>query len=281
METSADPWRRPQKGGHAMTITVPEPVPTTRVVSGSGIASGVAVTWGAVSRRGAARADNQDNYLALPPVFAVADGMGGHAAGDVASRCVVDALCALAEPNEVTAATFGACLAEARAAIARIHFDSGAPPGSTLSGAIVTRDRDGRACWMVVNIGDSRTYRWDGRRLAQLTVDHTVAQELVQYGALPASATRSTPFGHLLTRAVMADIEHQPDIGLFPLAARDRILVCSDGLTGQLDEATIAHVLRSAADPPQAATELVDRVTEAAGQDDATALVVDACALRA
>ena len=240
-----------------MTITIPESVPTTRAEPGestpsgpihlepqadhpggvgSGIASGISVRWGAVSRRGAARADNQDNYLAQPPVFAVADGMGGHAAGDVASRCVVDALCALAERNVVTAATVGDCLAEARAAIARIHLDSGAPPGSTLSGAFVTRDRDGRPCWMVVNIGDSRTYRWDGRRLAQLTVDHTVAQELVQYGALPASATRSTPFGHLLTRVVMADIEHQPDIGLFPMAARDRILVCSDGLTGQLDE---------------------------------------------
>lgn len=303
METSADPWRRPQKGGHAMTITIPESVPTTRaepaesapsgpihleaqavhpgVVSGSGIASGISVRWGAVSRRGAARSDNQDNYLALPPVFAVADGMGGHAAGDVASRCVVDALCALAERNVVTAATVGDCVAEARAAIARIHFDSGAPPGSTLSGAVVTRDRDGRPCWMVVNIGDSRTYRWDGHRLAQLTVDHTVAQELVEYGALPASAARSAPFGHLLTRAVMADIEHQPDIGLFPLAARDRILVCSDGLTGQLDEATIAHVLRSATDPSKAATELVDHVTDAAGHDDATALVVDACTVRA
>ena len=252
-----------------------------RVESGSGIATGVALRWGAVSRRGAARAGNQDSYLALPPVFAVADGMGGHAAGDVASRCVVDALCALAERNVVTEATFGACLAEARAAIARIRFDSGAPPGSTLSGAFVTRDRDGRPCWMVVNIGDSRTYRWDGRRLVQLTVDHTVAQELVEYGALAASATRSSPFGHMLTRTVLADVEHQPDIGFFPLAARDRVLVCSDGLTGQLDHATIAHVLGSATDPAQAATDVVDRVADAAGQDDTTALVVDACALRA
>jgi PPM family protein phosphatase len=269
-----------------MTMTIPDPLPPTsdqpgapRASVGSGVVRGVAVRWGAASRRGAARADNQDDHLGLPPVFAVADGMGGHAAGGAASRCVTDALCTLADVNEVTAANVNACLAKSRAAIGAIAFESGAPPGSTVSGAIVTRDPRGRPCWMVFNVGDSRTYRWDGRELTQLTVDHTVAAELVQYGALPASSSRSTPFGHLLTRAVLAATAHRPDIGLAPLAIGDRMLVCSDGLHGTLDDTTIAGVLRSVADPQEAARALIDRVSDATGRDDATALVVDAVSI--
>jgi serine/threonine protein phosphatase PrpC len=254
-----------------MTSTVAQPIP-----GGSGIASGVTVRWGAASRRGKARAVNQDDYLALSPVFAVADGMGGHAAGDVASRCVIDALTVLADLNETTPTNITTCLAKARSAIGRIHFDSGAPPGSTVSAAIVTRERHGRPCWMVVNMGDSRTYRWDGRRLARLTVDHTVAQELIDRGVLSAPSSRATPFGHVLTRAVEAATAHPPDIDLLPMAAGDRILVCSDGLHGCVDDATIASVLRSVTDPSQAATELIDRVADANGRDDATVLVIDA-----
>jgi PPM family protein phosphatase len=271
-----------------MTITIPDPAPPTvfdraepratgrREAAGSGVASGATLAWGAVSCAGAARRTNQDDYLGLPPVFVVADGIGGHAAGDEASACVIAAFRRAAAGPGVTVATLKSVLLEVRSAIGRIRFDHGAPPGSTLSGAIVTRDRRGRPYWMVINIGDSRTHRWDGHRLQQITEDHTVAGELVRRGALDPLSARSSPYGAMLTRAVFADVEHRLDIWMVPIAAHDRLLVCSDGLSGQLDGDSIAGVLSSVVDPLQAATELVDCVVAAGGRDDATAVVVDA-----
>jgi PPM family protein phosphatase len=285
---SADPQRCPQKGSPAMTITFPDPAPSTRPdrpdppmpgrreAAGTGVTGGVTLAWGAASCRGAARDVNQDDFLALPPVFAVADGMGGHAAGDQASACVVAALRAAAAKPWTTTATLKSVLREARTAIGGIRFDHGARPGSTLSGAIVTRDHRGRPHWMVVNIGDSRTHRWDGHRLQQLTEDHTVASELVSCGALNPLTARSSPYGAMLTRAVFADVEHQVDVWMVPIATRDRLLVCSDGLTGQLKGDMIARVLGTVADPGLAAATLVECVVAGGGHDDATAVVVDA-----
>jgi serine/threonine protein phosphatase PrpC len=115
---------------------------------------------------------NQDAYCAGSPVFVVADGMGGHCAGDVASREVIEAILPLVGRVPVTGAMLRACLTDARARIARIAVDSGRPPGSTLSGFIATRI-DGVPSRVVVNIGDSRTYRLDTDAFRQLTIDHT------------------------------------------------------------------------------------------------------------
>ena len=234
------------------------------------------LAWGAASCRGAARDVNQDDFLALPPVFAVADGMGGHAAGGEASACVIAALRRAAAGPEPSMATPNSALLEARSAMRHIHFDRGAPPGSTLSGAVVTRDRRGRPYWMVMNIGDSRTHRWDGHRLHQLTEDHTVASELVRQGALDPVKAHASPYGAMLTRAVFADVEHPLDVWMIPVATHDRLLVCSDGLSGRLDGDMIARVLATIVDPLLAASALVESVVAGGGHDDATAVVVDA-----
>jgi protein phosphatase len=249
-------------------------VTTARAVFGD-----ATLDWGVASHVGAARRQNQDSCAAQPPVFVVADGMGGHAAGDGASRAVVEAMLTLAGRADTTREALADCLADARSRIAQISVDGGRPPGSTVSGVIVTQAEGAPPCWMVINIGDSRTYRWDSGGLHQLTVDHSVAQDLIDAGAVTSSAARAVPGGNALTRAVVAVTDHQPDVWLVPMRPGDRMLVCSDGLTGRVDDATIARVLRVSHGAQAAADELVDTVVALGGRDDVTAVVVDAVAI--
>jgi serine/threonine protein phosphatase PrpC len=248
--------------------------------SGRTVIGRATLDWGVATHIGSARQHNQDDYCSAAPVFVVADGMGGHAAGDVASRQMVESLLAVAGHTCVTPEMFMACLADARARLGRIAVSGGPPPGTTVSGVIVTQRDDDDPCWMVVNVGDSRTYRLDADRLRQLTVDHSVVQELIDAGAVTPSEARSFPIGNLLTRAVLAGIDHPPDVWLLPIRPRDRILVCSDGLIRELDDRRIAGVLRAVADPQEAAGELVSIAVAAGCRDDVTALVIDAVATR-
>lgn len=236
------------------------------------------IAWGAATHVGAVRENNQDAYCAVGPVFVVADGVGGHAAGDVAAREAVQALLPLADHGQVTDETLKACLADARARIGRIPVEHGRPPGTTLSGVIVTQVDDVPS-WMVINIGDSRTYRLDSQGLCQLTIDHSVVQELVDAGAIASSEARSHPCRNVLTRALVAEIRHPADLWLLPINAADRILVCSDGLTNELDDEFIASVLRAIRDPQAAANQLVSAAVDAGGRDNVTALVIDAAAV--
>jgi protein phosphatase len=235
------------------------------------------IDWGAASDVGLVRKKNEDTYCAEPPVFVVADGMGGHSAGEVASREAVEALSPLAGSMQVTGDMLASCLADARTRIGRISGDHGRPPGTTLSGVIATQV-DEAPCWMVVNIGDSRTYRLDVTGFRQISVDHSIAQELVSAGRISSSAAKSMPMRNVLTR-VLAGTEHPVDMWLLPMIAGDRILVCSDGLTREVDDATIASVLRTTRDPQVAANELTRMAVKAGGHDNVTVLVVDAVAI--
>jgi serine/threonine protein phosphatase PrpC len=255
---------------------------TVRDIPACELMNVAAIDWGAASRAGAVHEHrherNQDAYCAGSPVFVVADGMGGHCAGDVASREVVEALLPLVGRVPVTGAMITACLTDARARIARIAVEDGRPPGSTLSGVIATRV-DGVPSWVVVNIGDSRTYRLDSDAMRQLTIDHTVVQELIDAGAIAPSAGASHPARNLLTRALLGATEHPADVSVLAMRAGDRILVCSDGLTRELDDGLIADVLQTTPDPHVAAESLITAAIRG-GHDDLTALVVDVLAIR-
>ena len=237
-----------------------------------------AMHCGVASHAGAKRRGNQDAACTVFPVFTVADGMGGHVGGDKASSAVVEALHSLADRDVVEQDAVLACLSDARAKIATIPAPDGRAPGSTLSGVIVTRDHAGTPCWMVVNIGDSRTYRFGRDGLTLLTRDHSVAASLVERGAVKPEQARKMAVGHVLTRVIQADSDHLPDVRLVPIRQGDRILVCSDGVTGELDDDEITRMLEAADDPQQAADALVRAVVSAGGSDDATALVVYAAA---
>ena len=233
------------------------------------------IEWGAATHIGVVRQSNQDAYRTTLPVFVVADGVGGHCAGDVAARETVEALSTLTGQVEVSDEMLTACLAEARARINRIPVAQGRPPATTLSGVIATRVDD-VPTWMVVNIGDSRTYRLNADGLRQLTIDHSVVQELLEMGAIDSSAAQSHPGRNVLTRAVRAGIENRADVCRLPMIAGDRIVVCSDGLTREVDDRFIESVLRAIPDPQAAANHLVKAAVDAGGHDNVTVLVIDA-----
>jgi protein phosphatase len=133
--------------------------------------------------------------------------------------------------------------------------------------------------WMVVNIGDSRTYLMNPDGFRQVSIDHSIVRELIDAGAVDPSAARSHPFRNILTRTLSAGVDHPADVWLLPMIAGDRLLVCSDGLTGEVDDGSIARVLRAIPDPREAANELVKAAIDAGGHDDVTALVIDAVAV--
>jgi protein phosphatase len=236
------------------------------------------VEWGVATHIGPAHERNQDSYCTAPPVFVVADGIGGHADGELASREVVEALLALTGRVAVDVDMLTEVVQDARARIGRIKVGDGRPPGSTLSGVIIT-EADEAPFWMVANLGDSRTYRLGSTELTQLTVDHSVVQELIDAGAVVQSARLETPFRNMLTRAITAGSEYQPDVRFFPMSVGDRMFACSDGVHGVVDHSDIEHVLRTHSDPQSAAEELVKMAVEADGHDDMTAVVVDAVGL--
>lgn len=249
--------------------------------AGTTAATGLALTCGHGTDRGHRRALNEDSYLAREPVFAVADGMGGHEAGEVASRLCVQALAAIPQietrKRSLTAPALQDHLLRADAAI---RGATGSRAGTTLSGAVLV-EQLGRPYWLVMNVGDSRTYRFSHGNLEQLSVDHSLVQELVDDGEISAEEAASHPQRHVVTRALGTGEDNEADFWLVPAEAGDRVLVCSDGLTGELADRTIAGILGTVADPQDAAMELIHAALDHGGRDNVTVIVVDARAAEA
>lgn len=230
-------------------------------------------SWGSATDRGRVRDVNEDALLAYPPVFLVADGMGGHDAGDLASRIVVEEFAQLAGWPAVTGDEVHACFARASARI-RTEFTGGRQGGTTVAGAAVT-EHDGGTYWLVFNVGDSRVYRWAEGALVQVSVDHSVVQEMLDAGRLTPEAASRHPERHVLTRALGTGAEPEPDYWLLPAGARDRLVICTDGLTRELADDEIAALVRDEADPQDAAGLLVGRALERGGRDNVSVVVVD------
>lgn len=234
-------------------------------------------TWGSATDRGRVRPFNEDSLLAYPPVFMVADGMGGHSAGDVASRLAVEEFTQLAGHSTVTPDEVHDCIG--RVASRLRTAVAGGTAGTTVAGAAAV-SHEGAAYWLVFNIGDSRVYRWAGGGLEQISVDHSVVQELVESGEIRPDQAREHPERHVITRAVGTGSEPDPDYWMIPAAPADRMLICSDGLTSELDDAEIAALLSASPDPQEAAQALVTAALRAGGRDNVSAVVVDVAAMR-
>lgn len=240
------------------------------------------VAHSASSDVGRVRQVNEDSYLAEAPVYLVADGMGGHAKGDAASRAVVETFRRHLEfgrastPEQVLDAIHTSN--EAVRALSDDGEAGTAVAGTTLAGvALVDAGAADGLRWMVFNIGDSRVYRWDGRRLRQLSVDHSAVQELVDAGIIrPAEAERH-PERNVITRAIGAEETAEPDVWLLPASERQVFLICSDGLTKELDDRAIAGVLAAGGGHAHGlAGELVDEALARGGRDNVTVIVVEA-----
>lgn len=234
--------------------------------------------WGAATDRGCVRRHNEDSLLATPPFFLVADGMGGHDAGDVASAIVVEAFAPYVEQAAVTETDVRAAVVGARRAIVEFFEPTGMSGGSTLTGVAVSMVGDTPAL-VVVNIGDSRTYRLSDGRLEQLSKDHSTVQELVDAGTLAPEDARTHPSRNVITRAISPTADSEPDVWSVPARAGDRFLACSDGLTGEVSDEQIREILVLHEDPQVAASALVAAALAAEGRDNVTVVVVDVLAL--
>ncbi|AEE46469.1 PP2C family protein-serine/threonine phosphatase [Cellulomonas fimi] len=230
-------------------------------------------SWGSATDRGRVREVNEDALLAYPPVFLVADGMGGHDAGDLASRIAVEEFAQLAGKLAATADDVHACFTRTAGRI-RTEFTGGRRGGTTVSGVAVT-EHEGGSYWLVFNVGDSRVYRWADDVLEQVSVDHSVVQELIDLGEITAGDAEHHPERHVLTRALGTGEAPEPDYWLLPAGLTDRLLICTDGLTRELGDDDIAALLRATADPQDAATLLVQHALGRGARDNVSAVVVD------
>ncbi|MDF2442932.1 MAG: family protein phosphatase [Subtercola sp.] len=230
---------------------------------------------GSATDVGLRRAANEDALLDSAPIFVVADGMGGHDAGEVASALAVDAFRTLsgapsASPTEVRGA-----FDRAAADIAAILPSGKRRAGTTVTGVVIS-EVEGEAYWLVFNLGDSRTYRLAGGTLEQISVDHSVVQELVDEGEIDRAAAAVHPGRNIITRALGAGGVYRPDYWLVPVEPGDRVLLCSDGVSGELDDTEIFEALTEELDPQAAADRLVREGIRRGGRDNLTAVVIDA-----
>ncbi|GAA2394920.1 serine/threonine protein phosphatase [Catellatospora methionotrophica] len=236
----------------------------------------ISVRVGTATDCGNVRRINEDASFTSSHLFAVADGMGGHAAGDVASAIAVARLARLAQrahlqPGDVRTEVTE-CNREILAAAAADQTRSGM--GTTLAGVGVTR-LGGTDHWVVFNVGDSRVYRFTDGSLVQVTVDHSEVAELVAAGTIRADEAHLHPKRNVITRVLGMRPDPAPDLWVFPLTPGERFVICTDGLSSELTDDQIARVLYAEPTAPSAAQQLVAQAVAAGGRDNVTVVVVD------
>jgi PPM family protein phosphatase len=237
-----------------------------------------AVRWGAATDVGLVRAGNEDAFVAEPMVFGVADGMGGHQAGEVASdiaaRIIRDRLGTGASNVGVVVAS----VVEANASIFQAAHASADHQGmgTTLTALVVLRaDESNVARFALINVGDSRTYLLRNGELHRATLDHSYVQELVNTGHISEDEARAHPRRNIVTRALGIEPTVRVDTWLVPMVHGDRFILCSDGLVDEVHDDDIATIALAAADPQVAAEQLVAKANANGGRDNITVVVVD------
>ncbi len=260
------------------------------------------LNWGSATHPGQIRAQNEDNLLAIDGIWVVADGMGGHEAGEVASQIAVERVRADLDADELPAAAKVVdAIANANGDIFRaaIANPGQAGMGTTVTAIAVIGDRlAGRGApnldvnddpgevtpvipaepseaLVLANVGDSRTYLLRHDRLRRVTVDHSYVQELVSTGHISEDEARTHPRRNIITRALGIEPDVKVDWWTLPLIRGDRFLLCSDGLVDEVDDTDIKHTLTTLADPQAAAERLVEQANLAGGRDNITVIVLD------
>lgn len=233
------------------------------------------IRLGAATDTGNYRNQNEDALLATPGLVAVADGMGGHNAGEVASAM---AIARLREHVEVGVPSADELVSLVRSINETIHAEATATTeqrgmGTTLT--VATLDLTRGSHLHLANVGDSRGYLARAGRLRQLTVDHSYVQELVTEGLLTQAEARRHPRRNIVTRALGIDPEVAVDSWTVALETGDRLLLCSDGLVDEVDDERIAAILAEHVDPAVAATRLVEEAKASGGRDNISVIVLD------
>ena len=236
------------------------------------------ITWAGRTDVGVVRSGNEDNYLMRPElgVFIVADGMGGHAAGEVASEMAVRIVAQeLGNPggksDPEVAEVMRRAIQRANAAIFERtlteHDKRGM--GTTATLLVLNGPR-----YLIGQVGDSRAYVLREQRLLQLTKDHSYVQEQVDAGYLTPEQARTHPYSNVITRCVGANSDVVPDIYVGALKPGDRYLLASDGLTGMLEDSDLQDVLRANPEPQAVVDVLITEANRRGGLDNITAIVV-------
>ncbi len=229
------------------------------------------LSWGSRSDVGLVRAHNEDSFLMRAPVFAVCDGMGGHAAGEVASAIAVDTIGRLA-PGVADDVLLGAAVESANTAVIEGAQKGIGKPGMGCTASCVLIEKNKMA---VAHVGDSRVYLLRHGTLVRVTHDHSYVEELVDSGQITADEARVHPSRSIITRALGSDPDMYADHFSLDVYRGDRIIVCSDGLSSMIPDSQIEAVAVSAATPQQAADNLTAAALTAGGADNVTVLVID------
>lgn len=233
----------------------------------------ITLTWAGSTDTGRRRDNNQDAFLAEFPLFVVADGMGGHAGGEVASQCTIERLQEVVNSGTVSTDAIEEALEHAVADIASHPETTDEGTGTTLTGVFFDMV-EGEPRWVSLNIGDSRVYLLRDQRLVQVTTDHSVVQELISSGRLSPEEAESHPYSNVITRAVGASELTPPDYLGIEVFDGDRFVICSDGLTKELTDYGIQHFLREKDDPADAVDAMLAAALENGGRDNVTLIVV-------
>ena len=231
--------------------------------------------WGAATHVGNIRLSNQDKYGITSNLLAVADGMGGHNGGEVAAEIAVNTLTAANRFNSIN--EFAYLIQRAHHLIQdraqeNINLDG---MGTTLCALSEIKSQEASQRIVAVNVGDSRIYLYTNNELHQISIDHSLVQELVDSEQITESEAKSHPHRNVITRS----LGHQPIIEVdaweLDLIIGDRYLLCSDGLTNEISDTEIGEILSNQSDPQQAADQLIQSALENQGLDNVTAIVAD------
>jgi protein phosphatase len=238
----------------------------------------IRATSGVTTHVGQVRDGNEDNYVSIDGLYFVADGMGGHSAGEVASEIAVRILQEIYTDPKVRVSSPGLladAISTANTAIfmEAMHDSSKTGMGTTLTGLAVTNGPDNQI--VVANVGDSRTYLWRHGELRQVTKDHSHVQTLVDRGAITRAEARVHFQRNIVLRAM--GIESWVDIDTFPMTVEDgdRFIMCSDGLVDEADDDEIEAEIRLSVSVQDLADRLVDLANRNGGRDNITVVVVD------
>ena len=233
------------------------------------------VEVGVASDVGRVRRHNEDSAASEGTVHVVADGMGGHAAGEVASRIAVETVIELAARPSLQVRDIVDQLAEANRRIleSAAQHPAQAGMGTTAAGLAVV-SVSGSPHWAVFNVGDSRVYRSIDGELSQVTADHSEVWELVERGLITPEQAQRHPARNIVTRSLGREPMATVDTWVLPPHPGETFVICSDGLSNELPSERIAQILSEHAHADAAAQALVAAAVEAGGRDNATAIVV-------
>ena len=229
------------------------------------------ISWGARSDVGLVRGHNEDSFLLRTPLFVVSDGMGGHAAGEIASSIAVETIGDRA-PGTADDVLLGAAVEAANLAVIRGAEEGVGKPGMGCTASAVLIEKNKMA---VAHVGDSRVYVLHRGTLVRITHDHSYVEELVDSGQITADEARTHPSRSIITRALGSDPDMYADHFSLEVNDGDRVILCSDGLSSMISDSEIESLAVSSATPQQAADNLVAAALTAGGSDNVTVIVVD------